>query len=143
MLLIAVSAYNQMLSKSIAEQKIRMEKMISTHLRKRERGIYEQERIVVYWDLYLLKVAAEIRHPEICLAHDSSMTQSHRISVFIVWAKHPIRDKKFFKTQYTDQSINYFLQQQKIGNLRLISIHSIYFGVFSFVWHLLIYLFVR
>lgn len=84
MLLIAVSAYNQMLSKSIAEQKIRMEKMFSTHLRKRERDIYEQERIAVYWDLYMLKVAAEIHHPEICLAHDSSMTQSHHISVFTV-----------------------------------------------------------
>lgn len=66
MLLISVAAYNQMLSKSIAEQKIRMDKMISTLLR--ERDISEQERIVVYQDLYLFKVAAEICHPEICLA---------------------------------------------------------------------------
>lgn len=41
MSLIAVAAYNQMLSKSIAEQKIRMEKMISNHLRERMR---ERER---------------------------------------------------------------------------------------------------
>lgn len=77
MLLIAVAAYNQMLSKSIVKQKIRMEKMISTLLR--ERDVYEQERTVVNWDLYLLRVPAEIRHPEMYLAHDSSMTQSHCI----------------------------------------------------------------
>lgn len=45
MLLIAVAAYNQMLSKSIAEQKIRMEKMISTLLRERGMSVIKREQL--------------------------------------------------------------------------------------------------
>ncbi len=95
-LLIAVAAYNQMLSKSIAKQKIRMEKMISTLLR--ERDVYEQERTVVNWDLYLLRVPAEIHHPEMYLAHDSSMTQSHCICASSSELNIPFSIRNIYKT---------------------------------------------